>query len=96
MRLLDEYALARKLLSAEDLEDGIHPPLTEAERRFNYAQARAFTTEPVGESPLLFKPLFVDAGGRYHAPNADVFPTRQSDGYRAIEDWMRGRAGVCP
>ena len=96
MRLSDEYILARKLLSAEDLEDGIHPPLTEAEQRFNFAQARAFTSDSAEESPLLFKPLFVDAGGRYHAPNADVFPTRESHGYLAIKQWMEGQAGFCP
>ena len=96
MRLSDEYVIARELLTAEQVEDGIHPPLTEAEQRFNYAQARSFATEPASDSALLSRPLAMAAGGRFHAPNADVFTSTESDGYRAIERWLLGQEGSCP
>jgi len=95
MRISDEYAIARERLSADDLAAGIQPPLTETELRYNFDQASAFATMPPGESMLLLRPLPVEQGGRFHGQGGDIFPTRDNESYRAIEDWMHGQTGGC-
>ncbi len=96
MRLAGELAKAIAAQSADDREAGLHPALTEVEIDANFASARAMLLpgDPA-RSPLLDKPLAVDAGGVYHAPAGNVFASTQSPGYVALLAWASATA-VCP
>ncbi|MCB9787721.1 MAG: hypothetical protein H6744_13645 [Deltaproteobacteria bacterium] len=92
MRLAGEYAKARQLITVEDVDEGIQPPLTGNEERFNFLQARGFARGPVDESQLLSRPLAVAAGGTVHVARlgGDVFETTGDPGYLAIRAWLNG------
>ncbi|PKN56699.1 MAG: hypothetical protein CVU56_14880 [Deltaproteobacteria bacterium HGW-Deltaproteobacteria-14] len=99
MRIASEYALARLAISEDDVESGIHPPLTGVEVSFNYEQCRGWATAvtPNRPAPLLDKPLAVSAGGVYHTTHGDVFASPDEPGFQAIAAWLRGAtAAECP
>ena len=98
MRIASEYGFARLGVTDEEVEEGIHPPLTAIELSFNYDQARAFAAASDDEAPqLLSRPLAVSAGGRYHAPAGDVFSGTEAPGYQVLERWLAGATGEeCP
>ena len=99
MRLADEYATVRATLTEDDIEFGIQPPLTLAETEFNFIQARGMvdTDGGVAASPLINRPLAIGAGGRYHAPNGDIFVSRQDPGFVVLSRWIQGASGAdCP
>jgi len=99
MRIASEYALARMGISDEQVEEGVHPPLTGVELSFNYEQCRGWAkATSTGRPPaLLDKPLAVRAGGIYHTAAGDVFASEDDPGYRAIEAWLRGAGPeACP
>lgn len=96
MRLAGELAKAIAAQSADERLAGLHPALTEVEIDANFASARAMLLPGAPESsPLLDKPLAIDAGGVYHAPAGSVFASKQSPGYVALLNWASGKA-VCP
>ena len=96
MRLAGELAKAIAAQSTNDREAGLNPALTEVEIDANFASARAMLLPDAAEaSPLLNKPLSIQAGGVYHAPAGSVFATKQSPGYVALLNWAKGEA-VCP
>ncbi len=99
MRLSDQYLVARAALDPALVEDGVHPPLTDVELRFNYQQAMGFSRagEPIAANQLLSRPLAVSAGGLRHAPAADVFIARTDPGFQAIARWLAGEVSeACP
>lgn len=99
MRLADQFAAAVQAMGETEVAAGHHPPLTQAETEFNLLQARGMIQPyaPAIESPLLNRPLTVGAGGRYHAPDADVFTSRLDPGYLALSRWIEGAEGAtCP
>jgi hypothetical protein len=99
MRLTEERARARATLDLADIEAGYHPPLTEVELTFNYQACGAFVARgaAAGDSALLSRPLAVGAGGRYHAPQGDVFAATDAPGYQTLARWIAGaNDGDCP
>jgi len=98
MRIASEYGIARLGVTDEEVDEGIHPALTNVELSFNYDQCRAFAERSDGELPqLLSKPLAVAAGGRYHAPNGDVFASQTDPEFQALVSWLAGAtAEDCP
>lgn len=96
MRIYGELVAALAAQTAEDRDAGHHPKLTEHEIDANFAAARAMVLA-VGDAstPLLDKPLAVAAGGGYHAPDGDVFASRDDAGYQALLRWVNGEA-TCP
>lgn len=96
MRLAGELAIAIAAQPASERDAGTHPRLTEHEVDANFAAARAMAMGATPEAtPLLDKPLAVAAGGGYHAPQGDVFASRDAAGYQALLRWLRGEA-TCP
>lgn len=68
-------------------------PVTPEEREANYDMARGFARPGPDGTPLLDKPLDVDAGGRYHGGKTlygggDVFETTDDPGYVLLADWI--------
>lgn len=99
MRIADQYAAARQLITLDDVEEGIQPPLTGNEERFNFLQARGFARGPVDDSQLLTRPLATGAGGTVHVSRlgGDVFTSKSDPGYLAIRAWLNGAATAdCP
>lgn len=99
MRISSEYAIARMQTSDAEVEEGIHPALTNVELSFNYEQVRGYSRAlSAGRpAPILDKPLAVAAGGIYHTAHGDVFASKDADGYKVIEAWLRGAtAAECP
>ena len=99
MRIASEYALARINTSQDDVDAGIHPPLTGVEVSFNYEQCRGYATQvaPHTPPPILDKPLAMAAGGVYHTVAGDVFKSQDDPGYVAINAWLHGASGAeCP
>lgn len=92
MRIASEYTKARQLITVADVEEGIQPPLTPDERRFNFLQARGFASGPVYESELLSRPLAVAAHGTVHVARlgGDVFTSTRDPGYATILAWLTG------
>ncbi len=97
MRMIGELIRASEAQSTADRDAGLHPPLTKAERDFNLIQARGMVRSNAGwpDPPLLSYPLAIGAGGIYHAPNADVFMSRQDPDYVILAQWAAGLGG-CP
>lgn len=99
MRIASEYALARLAISEDDVESGIHPPLTGVEVAFNYEQSRGWATarSPNRPAPILDMPLAVSAGGIYHTTHGDVFASPDDAGFQVIAAWLRGATEAeCP
>ncbi|TNF35502.1 MAG: hypothetical protein EP329_06135 [Deltaproteobacteria bacterium] len=99
MRIASEYAIARLQTTDEEVEEGIHPALTNVELSFNYEQARGWSraSSPDRPAPILDKPLAVAAGGLYHTTHGDLFASKDDDGYKVIEAWLHGAtAAECP
>lgn len=92
MRIKAEYDKARADLSNEEIEFGIHPPLTDAELSFNYEQCRGFSLarSAQGSPQLLSRPLALAAGGIYHDKHGDVFPSATDPRYQTLERWLAG------
>ncbi len=97
MRMTAELIAASEKQPHDDATSGLHPPLTERELRFNFAQARSMVrvTGHIADSPLLMYPLAMGAGGHYHEPKGEVFPSRDDPDYVALYDWAAGATG-CP
>jgi hypothetical protein len=99
MRMADEYAAARQLITLDDVEEGIQPALTGNEQRFNFLQARGFARGPVDESQLLTRPLATAAGGTVHVSRlgGDVFTSKSDPGYVVLRSWLNGATVTsCP
>lgn len=67
---------------------------SEDELAFNFSQAWAFVTDPVGDSQLLRVPLAAGAGGRGHT-GGDQFDSVDDEDYRAFADFA-AEVGVLP
>lgn len=95
-RFLRVYVPGRTRL---DPSTALLAPITELEIDASYERARsmlqASEDDPVGEAPLLRKPLDVEAGGAPHRGldryGRDVFSSTDDPRYQAIAAWIEGR-----
>jgi hypothetical protein len=77
------------------IDPALHPddPATPLELQISYDRARAMVhmTETLESSPLLVKPLALDAGGVGHkgvdAYGNNIYATRDAPNYRVLEQW---------
>lgn len=98
MRLAAELTAALAQQPKEEREAGHHPPLTQAELAFNFAQARSMVIagQPSQDCALLNRPLAVSAGGMYHVEGGDVFSSALDLDYVTLQVWIEGAgAEIC-
>jgi hypothetical protein len=60
---------------------------------FNFSQARAFVADDPANSQILNVPLSLGGGGTFHTGGVH-FDSRDSENYRAIEDWAEAAGSV--